>query len=357
MKDKKNNYDFDLASNSGSFGFEVFQNADNGRYYFHFNDQNGEAFLYSQAYQSAKSRDHGLRAVIKNAPNSQRYLKEKEGDRHYFLLKSGNHQEIARSKAFDSRSKMNECLALLSDIDASTPIHSFGESGENTLEEKITRKKPQKPIAKTEDIEQMPRHSFRINLYPESRRGLITHIFSGENRHFQNIDGKEIVDFIRSHSDLPASEAQIPAEQVSSRSLQSPTPDPVERRPATVVVPKSKAPITVKDVQFQLWLRDQEVSGKTVRRSEFYRLALQLDKLEDDVEAVFDTKIIAKPLEPGRGVQIIMEEHGNLNARGELSFPLSFRRLPDNGFYKVTAFISMKNQKTTYQADRLLFVD
>ena len=361
MKDKKNNYDFSQVSRSGEFGFEAFQNEDNGRYYFHLNDRSGEAFLYSQAYQSGKSRDHGIQAVIRNAPKSERYLKEQEGDLHYFLLKSGNHQEIARSRAFDSRSEMNTCLALLSDIGPDTPIHAGGlaasdqENQSPPAKEFKEKRSPRKPIAKSEDSEQMPRHSFRINLYPESQRGIITHIFSGENRHFQDIDGQEIVNFIKSKIDPPSSGPEITEETLQpEKEAVKVTPQP---QPQPVVASKS-VPVLSPNTPFSLWVRDREVSGKTVQRNEFYRFALQLDQRENTANATFNTRIIAKPLEPGRGgAQIIMEEHGSLDQSGELSLPISFRRLPENGFYQVTAFISMKNQKTTYQANRLLFVN
>ena len=96
-------YDFSRASTSGKPGFESFKSDKNGEYYFHLNDENGDALFYSEGYTSASGRDNGIRSVIKNGGLSERYQLVEEGGKYYWVLKAGNRQEIARSRTFNSK--------------------------------------------------------------------------------------------------------------------------------------------------------------------------------------------------------------------------------------------------------------
>ncbi|MEM8899567.1 MAG: DUF1508 domain-containing protein [Bacteroidota bacterium] len=101
-------YDFSRASTSGEPGFETFQSDKNGEYYFHLNDENGEALFFSEGYTSASGRDNGVRSVIKNGGLSERYQLVEEGGKYYWVLKAGNRQEIARSRTFNSKGEANK---------------------------------------------------------------------------------------------------------------------------------------------------------------------------------------------------------------------------------------------------------
>lgn len=107
-----NQYDLGRASLAGAAGFETFR-GDDGKYYFHFNDADGNAVLYSQAYSSAKARDAGVRAVIKSAGDESRYRQLEEDGQPYFVLRAGNWQEIGRSRAFESVAQMTAAMALV----------------------------------------------------------------------------------------------------------------------------------------------------------------------------------------------------------------------------------------------------
>ena len=106
-------YDFAYPSVSGAAGFEPFQNARDGRHYFHFNDEAGEALLYSRGFGDAAQRNKRLRAVIANGTAGKRYERRTEDGRHFFVLKARNGQEIARSRAFLAIEAMEAALAWL----------------------------------------------------------------------------------------------------------------------------------------------------------------------------------------------------------------------------------------------------
>ena len=106
-------YDFAWLSASGLAGFESFQNTRDGRYYFHFNDAQGEALLYSRGFGDASQRNKRLRAVMAGGATEQRYERREENGSHFFILKGRNGQEIARSRAFLTSGAMEASLAWL----------------------------------------------------------------------------------------------------------------------------------------------------------------------------------------------------------------------------------------------------
>ena len=95
-------YDLEQVSRTGQMGFEVFRSEKNRKYYFHFNDEHGAALLYSQGYAARKSRDNGLRSVIRHGRQEGLYEQKEDDGRFYFILRAGNRQQIARSRYFDS---------------------------------------------------------------------------------------------------------------------------------------------------------------------------------------------------------------------------------------------------------------
>ena len=108
-------YNFARLSISGSEGFELFQAEDNQEYYFHFNDHNGQALLYSRGFSTAGQRDRRLESVIKSAGRENRYeIIEQEGQ-FFFILKARNGQEIARSRMFASRPEAETAVAVVRD--------------------------------------------------------------------------------------------------------------------------------------------------------------------------------------------------------------------------------------------------
>ncbi len=108
----KNQYNFVRASMSGAAGFEAFRH-DDKQWYFHFNDDDGNAILYGQGYGSEKNRDNGIRSVIRNSGNPARYQIKEEGGQFYFILRAGNRQEIARSRMFANQEDAERWILYL----------------------------------------------------------------------------------------------------------------------------------------------------------------------------------------------------------------------------------------------------
>ncbi len=108
MSNLKDQYKLDQASSNGSVGFEAFKNEEDKLHYFHFNDEHGVAMLFSQGYQTAKSRDLCIVSLRKNVERAE---KRQAKQHHYFVILAANKQEIGRSKNFPSGSEMEKGLA------------------------------------------------------------------------------------------------------------------------------------------------------------------------------------------------------------------------------------------------------
>jgi len=92
----------------GAEGFHTFQHEESKEFYFAYNNGSGKTFLRSEGYTSAAGRDNGIASVKKNAPQDERWsfgtaLDDKY---HYYALKAGNNQEIARSCYYKSEAEM-----------------------------------------------------------------------------------------------------------------------------------------------------------------------------------------------------------------------------------------------------------
>ena len=91
----------------GKTGFNKFHNAERNQHYFAYNDRNGNTLLRSEGYTTEAARDNGLRSVIKNSPSDQNWKTEVAlGKYHYYVLRAGNNQEIARSCYYESKDEM-----------------------------------------------------------------------------------------------------------------------------------------------------------------------------------------------------------------------------------------------------------
>jgi uncharacterized protein YegP (UPF0339 family)/outer membrane protein OmpA-like peptidoglycan-associated protein len=105
-----NQYTFDLPVSDGE-GLETL--SEKGKHFFVCKDDSGRPFVFSQAYSSVSSRDNGVRSLITNANIAARYETKEEDGAYYFIVRAGNHQEIARSRQFNSLIELNEYIALL----------------------------------------------------------------------------------------------------------------------------------------------------------------------------------------------------------------------------------------------------
>ena len=107
-----NQYLLDQKGESKSVGLDAFKAA-SGLFYFHFNNEDGEPLLFSEGYSSARSRDNGIKSMIRNAGLENRFEKREEGGKPYFIVRAGNRQEIGRSKLFDSTLAIDAIIAWL----------------------------------------------------------------------------------------------------------------------------------------------------------------------------------------------------------------------------------------------------
>lgn len=90
----------------GDEGFFKFNKE--AQYYFSFN-ANGKTYLRSQGYSSELSRDNGIKSVRRNSLLDERWIRTKtKNGKHYYSLKAGNQQEIARSCNYDTEEERDK---------------------------------------------------------------------------------------------------------------------------------------------------------------------------------------------------------------------------------------------------------
>jgi uncharacterized protein YegP (UPF0339 family) len=244
---QSDDYNLSQKSQSSKAGFESFKGED-GRYYFHFNDQAGTALLFSQAYLKTTERDVGIKSVQKNAVIKARYETINEGDKHYFVLRAGNNFAIGRSRFFKTKAEMEAQklflntffvsekdekeviaeVASMRSVLANEPTIEVVATVNNTENEALQSriKELEKQVywlekSKTDvsDVEktEMPRQIFRIEMYKNdtSKRvhGKIIHPLSTETRIFSGIDSQTIEEFIHEKID-------VKTEIMSSRAIE-----------------------------------------------------------------------------------------------------------------------------------------
>ena len=230
---QSDDYNLSQKSQSSKAGFESFKGED-GRYYFHFNDQVGVALLFSQAYIKTAERDVGIKSVQKNAVIKARFETINEGDKHYFVLWAGNNFAIGRSRFFKTKAEMEaqkqflntyfvsetdekEVVAEVADANTRTILATMEPSVEavsafkngenealqkriNELEKQIERLAKSKTDVSDVEKTEMPRQVFRIEMYKNDKssrfHGKIIHPLSTETRIFSGIDVRTIEEFI-----------------------------------------------------------------------------------------------------------------------------------------------------------------
>lgn len=98
--------------------FVAFQDAKTNEYYFAMVDAKGNVLLKSEGYPLEKSRETGLKSVIKNRANEKFFsVKEEEGT-YFVSLRAGNYKEIARSCDFKTEKKATAFITSLFEVKA-----------------------------------------------------------------------------------------------------------------------------------------------------------------------------------------------------------------------------------------------
>ncbi|MEK7253641.1 MAG: YegP family protein, partial [Bacteroidota bacterium] len=319
-------YDFTRRSQSGKAGFERFKTED--KYYFHFNDEAGNAILYSQAYTLAKNRDNGIQSVLVNVPNPVRFEKAQEGGKPFFILRAANRQEIARSPFFNSEKKMEEALKFLATANSKTPIHDAAEVGSAPPEEKEKAKTPA-PAATKEAVplrasEPFPKYQFKIDWYPESNSGKISHVVSGgESRQLNSVDGEAIASFIRSC--LPQ---EIPQKKE-------------EKQPVALSRNGRQAQFAEqhKIEHVSLFEQNHLLSGLAVPGSPAIQLGMEINREKLLGLQRYRATVVAKSFENKSRVPV-GETSSVLSSDGKVSVPLSLNDLP-SGIYQLVATVQL----------------
>ena len=93
----KENPKFSIFNHDGGFFFALLNN-------------HGKAFMRSEGYANEKTRETGMNSVMNNSDNKERWGFEEEAGKTFIVLKAGNHKEIARSGAFNSKSDAQNAL-------------------------------------------------------------------------------------------------------------------------------------------------------------------------------------------------------------------------------------------------------
>jgi uncharacterized protein YegP (UPF0339 family) len=266
---KSDDYNLSQKSQSGKAGFESFKGED-GRYYFHFNDETGVAMLFSQAYKKSAERDVGIKSVQKNAGVKARFELLHEGDKHYFVLRAGNKFAIGRSRFFKSKAEMEAQKQFLTNFFASESlvkgvvaeaananantilasneplkeaISSFKNAENEALQRRIKELEQQvqqleKNKMDISDVEktEMPRQVFRIEIYKNdtSKRfhGKIIHPLTTDMRAFSGIDSQTIEQFMQEKINMKipkAVESHAKVEGEMSETSENVKPNEVSR--------------------------------------------------------------------------------------------------------------------------------
>ena len=108
----------------------VLRNAEDKLYYFQFLSDSNQVVLTSQGYQSEEACEAGARAVIQQAGNPDRYESVTDADgQNYFILRTGNNQEIGRSVSFADANALQAGMTLMQSEGAQVELNPY--QGEN----------------------------------------------------------------------------------------------------------------------------------------------------------------------------------------------------------------------------------
>lgn len=303
-------YKLDQPSPRGQPGWETFKGKDDLLFYFHFNDEEGKPLLFSQGYQNAKSRDRGLESVKKNAADSSHYAEEKEKDGVYFVIRAGNHQEIARSRVFAGSAKCKKAIA------------EFQQQLGATLQKKSQSKGITGKPALEKSMEQPSHFRFVLSFYPDKGgnllRGKIEYPLVKEDKEtFVGLDLERIGVFITRH--LPGKAMQPPVAPKSIAQgvkLSKPLSFLKEGRPIKGFRLPHEAPV---EIQASL-----SATEKSLHPAGHYRAV-----------------VYAKPLKEKQQI-LIGEKDGELGPDGQVRVPILTQQLKNN-VYRFTLYLNLED--------------
>jgi uncharacterized protein YegP (UPF0339 family) len=266
---KADDYNLTQPSRLGRAGFESFKNDKDGRFYFHFNDTQGVALLFSQAYRREVDRDKGVLSVVRNAVVEDRFGPQNTEGGYFFALRAANKQEIARSRVFSTmvelekqRTFFRKNLSLSADNeDATVPAD---------LEQKEVSEDPLRQV-------------FRIEIYKNSTNerihGQIIHPFSDDVQTFNGLDLETIRAFMAAKMQTYS---PMVAHSASENNMLPPKPAP-QMSPVSVLNLNDKSTTLRANQPFALALTSlpNEREGVTVGQNCFVEIqAFNLESRE-----------------------------------------------------------------------------
>ncbi|MCB9265222.1 MAG: YegP family protein [Lewinellaceae bacterium] len=290
------------------YGFATFFKED-GKYYFQFNGKDGAPIFFSHGYQSERSRDNGIQVVIRNAADDTSYERQqsKKGE-HFFLLRSGNNQEIGRSATFEGKAALEEKLNVMKSIAEDVPVFELAEEEAKT---RVMEEEPDKPSSRELPIEKMPRYKFSIIYYPDSDVWAIKHDQSGNTKQFKNCDGELIEEFLKAH--LPAEKAR--AALVPGQLLAQP------KAPVQEGIPRKADKAVEEEIELKLRNFRGEEAQHFTKAGSLIRLEAQIKGKEFVPEQAYTAKVTARPLE-GKEEIMLGEIEEELPRQGRFLIPI-----------------------------------
>jgi len=106
-------YNFTRKSVSNQPGFELLDSQNSVDKYFHFNNAKGNPILFSRVYDGKTRRLKAINEVIKQTKSTKNIEVIKQRGQFFFIFKTKDGYEIARSKNFASRDKMESAMAYI----------------------------------------------------------------------------------------------------------------------------------------------------------------------------------------------------------------------------------------------------
>lgn len=102
--------------------FEVYTGG-NDEFYFRLVAANGEKILASEGYTSKAGCMNGIESVKKNAPLDERYRKETASDgRSYFKLVAGNNETVGTSQMYKSEDSRDHGIEAVKKAAPDAPV-------------------------------------------------------------------------------------------------------------------------------------------------------------------------------------------------------------------------------------------
>ncbi len=102
--------------------FEL-KKAKNGQFFFSLKASNGQIILGSEMYKDKRSAIGGIESVQKNCAIGERFERKTSAKGEaFFVLKSGNHQQVGRSETYSSSAAMEKGIESVKKTAPGAPI-------------------------------------------------------------------------------------------------------------------------------------------------------------------------------------------------------------------------------------------